>query len=108
MVAQIKPSDSSGVLQKLFLLRPRFVYVRVSVREIPIPILLFLPLVLLELAPAVAAWIIRREGYRPQTEYVLQALRAVQGQTWELRKLPPFALVEVEVQNKVQVKVGIW
>ncbi|MBF6593194.1 MAG: hypothetical protein IVW51_01945 [Thermaceae bacterium] len=108
MLAQIKPSDSSRVLQKIFLLRPRLVYVWVRVRELPIPLFFFAPLSLLELAPAVAAWIIRREGYRPQTEYVLQVLRAVHGQTWELRKLSPFGLVEVEVQNKVQVKVGIW
>lgn len=108
MVTQIKPSDGPQVLQKLSLLRPRFVYVWARVRELPIPIFLFAPLSLLELAPLVAAKIIRREGYRPETEYVLQALKAVQGQTWELRKLPPFALVEAEVKDEASVKIGIW
>jgi hypothetical protein len=108
MVARIAPSDSPQVLQKLSLLRPRFLYLRAEVKEIPIPILLFIPLSLLELAPALATSILRREGHRPGTEYALQALKAVQGQTWELRKLPPFTLVEAEVRGQVRAKIGIW
>lgn len=108
MVARVVPSDSPQVRQKVSLLRPRFLYVRAEVKEIPVPILLFIPLSLLELAPAIAARVLRRQGYKPETEYGLQALRAVQGQTWELRKLPPFALVEAEVRDQLRVKIGIW
>jgi len=108
MLARRKPLDSSQALRKLTLLRPRFVYVRVRVRDVSIPIFVFVPLSLLELAPRVAEYILRREPHKPETEYVLQALRAVQGQTWELRKLPPFALVEAEVKNEAEVQIGIW
>jgi hypothetical protein len=90
----------------------------VRVHEIPVPIFLFAPLVMLEFFLMMGAWFIRNSGSRdPQMEFALQALQALRGQTWELRKMPPFALVEVEVKPKaldagapqrVYVKIGLW
>jgi len=95
----------------LHLLRPRFVYLWVRVQAIPIPIVLFAPLVLLELFLRIGLQALR---HSPQ---VAAALKALRGQTWQLRKLPPFALLELEVKPKasqakalqqVYIRVGLW
>jgi hypothetical protein len=118
MVAVSKATPSADWFSKLSLVRPRFVYLWVRVQEIPVPIFLFAPLVMLELFLMMALWIIRRTQSRdPQLDFALHALGALRGQTWELRKMPPFALVEVEVKPKafdsnapkqVYVKIGLW
>jgi len=102
----------------LHLLRPRFVYLWVRVQAIPIPIVLFAPLVLLEFFLMLGTWLISKSATRdPQMDFVLHALQALRGQTWELRKMPPFVLVEVEVRPKafdvkalqqVYVKIDLW
>lgn len=93
-----------------YLIRPRFVYVWVRLRAIPIPIVLFAPLVVLEFFLMLGARRLRKpETCSPQAEAALQAL---QGQIWELRKMPPFTLAEVEVRPKtfqqIYVKIGLW
>ncbi|GIW24174.1 hypothetical protein [Meiothermus sp.] len=99
---------------KLHRVRPRFVYLWVRVQDVPLPIFLFAPLVVLEFFLLVGIWITRRQGFEPQLAFALQALR---GQTWELRQMPPFALVEVKIKPKafypkaptqVYVKIGLW
>jgi hypothetical protein len=107
-----------NTVEKLNLIRPRFVYLSLRVQKIPVPIFLFAPLVALEFFLMMGAWFIRRSGSRDQQlELALKALEALRGQTWELRKLPPFALVEVEIKSKVfdpnaparvYLKVGLW
>jgi hypothetical protein len=99
----------------LHLLRPRFVYLWVRVQAIPIPIVLFAPLVLLELFLRIGLRALcHSKGHPPQ---VAAALKALRGQTWQLRKLPPFALLELEVKPKasqakalqqVCIRVGLW
>lgn len=118
MVTVAKATPKADGFFKLSLVRPRFVYLWVRVQEIPLPIFLFAPLVMLELFLMMALWIIRRTQSRdPQLAFALHALGALRGQTWELRKMPPFALVEVEVKPKVfdsnapkqvYVKIGLW
>jgi hypothetical protein len=107
-----------NTVEKLSLIRPRFVYLLLRVREIPVPIFLFAPLVALEFFLMMGAWFIRRSGKNyPHQESAVKALRALRGQTWELRKLPPFALVELEIRPKVfdpnaparvYLKIGLW
>jgi len=102
----------------LHLVRPRFVYLWVRVQAIPIPIVLFAPLVLLEFFLMLGTWLISKSATRdPQMDFVLHALQALRGQTWQLRKLPPFALLELEVKPKasqakalqqVYIRVGLW
>jgi len=95
----------------LHLVRPRFVYLWVRVPAIPIPIVLFAPLVLLELILAIGLRALCHSKGHP-----LQAA-ASRGQIWQLRKLPPFALLELEVKPKasqakalqqVYIRVGLW
>lgn len=95
----------------LHLIRPRFVYLWVRAHAIPLPIVLFAPLVLLELFLSIGLQALR---HSPQ---VAAALKALRGQTWQLRQLPPFALLELEVKPKafqakalqqVYIRVGIW
>jgi hypothetical protein len=107
-----------NTVEKLSLIRPRFVYLLLRVQEIPVPIFLFAPLVALEFFLLMGAWFIRRSGSSDQQlEVALKALNALRGQTWELRKLPPFALVELEIRPKVfdpnaparvYLKIGLW
>lgn len=118
MVAVSRTIPEPDLLGKLSLVRPRFVYLWVRVKEIPVPVFLFAPLVMLEFFLMMGTWFIRRSGSRdPQMDFALHALQALRGQTWELRKMPPFALVEVEVRPKafdahapqqVYVKIGLW
>jgi len=91
------------VWQSLLLLRPRFLYLRAEIKEVPLPLFLVFPLSLLELAPPVASWILR-----PQTEPLRLLLQGLRGQGWALRKLPPLALLEVEVRGQVRLKMGLW
>ncbi|MCX7601733.1 MAG: hypothetical protein N2Z75_07315 [Meiothermus sp.] len=103
------------------MLRPRFVYVWVRLPEIPVPLFLFAPLVMLEFFLMMGIWAIRRtQGPDPQLAFALHALGALRGQTWELRKMPPLALrkmpplalVELETKPKAHkplyVKIGLW
>jgi len=118
MVAVSRTIPEPDLLGRLSLIRPRFVYLWVRVKEIPVPVILFAPLVMLEFFLMMGTWFIRRSGSRdPQMDFALHALQALRGQTWELRKMPPFALVEVEVRPKafdahapqqVYVKIGLW
>jgi len=118
MVAVSRTIPEPDLLGRLSLVRPRFVYLWVRVKEIPVPVILFAPLVMLEFFLMMGTWFIRRSGSRdPQMDFALHALQALRGQTWELRKMPPFALVEVEVRPKafdahapqqVYVKIGLW
>ncbi len=118
MVAVSRRIPEPGLLGKLSLVRPRFVYLWVRVKEIPVPVFLFAPLVMLEFFLMMGAWFIHRTGGRdPQMDFALHALEALRGQTWELRKMPPFALLEVEVEPKasdarapqqVYLKIGLW
>lgn len=118
MVAVSQTIPEPDLLGKLSLVRPRFVYLWVRVKEIPVPVFLFAPLVMLEFFLMMGLWIIRRTQSRdPELDFALHALEALRGQTWELRKMPPFALVEVEVRPKafdahapqqVYIKIGLW
>lgn len=118
MLAVSRVTPQSGLLSKLSLIRPRFVYLLVRVHEIPVPIFLFAPLVILEFFLMIGAWFIRNSGSRdPQINFILQALQALRGQTLELRKLPPVVLIELEVRPKafdssapqrVYARVGLW
>lgn len=118
MVAVAKATPKTGWFTQLNLVRPRFVYLWVRVKEIPVPVFLFAPLVTLEFFLMVGLWIIRRsQGRDAQTTFVLRALEVLRGQTGELRKMPPFALLEVEVKPKaldanapqqVCIKIGLW
>ncbi|MCL6526621.1 MAG: hypothetical protein K6T57_07010 [Thermaceae bacterium] len=106
-VARAGAVNRFPVWQNLLLLRPRFLYLRAEIKEIPLPVLLVFPLSLLELAPPVASWILRRQG-RPQTEPLRSLLQGLRGQGWALRKLPPLALLEVEVRGQIRLKMGLW
>lgn len=102
-------SKGAGPLRP-YLIRPRLVYACVRLQAIPIPIVLFAPLVVLEFFLMLGARRLRKpEVCSPQAEAALQALR---GQLWELRKMPPFTLAEVEVGPKtfqqIYVKIGLW
>lgn len=83
-------------VSKLAGVRPRFVYLWVWLQAIPIPIGLFVPLVVLEL-------LLRRLG---------QPAASSPHLIWELRKMPPSTLVEVEVRPKtsqrIYVRIGLW
>lgn len=110
-----KVSISPGWRSRLHLIRPRFVYLWVRLWAVPIPIFLFVPLVMLEFFLILSTRILRKaKAPDPQMDVVLQALR---GQTWELRKMPPFVLLEAEVRprafdvrapQQVYVKIGLW
>ncbi|WP_318778121.1 hypothetical protein [Meiothermus sp.] len=113
MLAVSKAFPRADGFSKLSLLRPRFVYVWVRLPEIPVPLFLFAPLVMLEFFLMMGIWAIRRtQGPDPQLAFALHALGALRGQTWELRKMPPLALVEVETKPKalkpLYVKIGLW
>lgn len=112
MVSVTKPMDSDSLLQKLWLIRPRFVYLRVQVREFPIPIFLVAPLIVLEVLPLIGHWAIRnfaRESQKePEMQYLQQALKALSGMTWELRKSAALTLVEVQAKHRVYLKIGLW
>ncbi len=109
---------AAHLLSRLSLARPRFVYLWVRTPQLPLPIFLFAPLVMLEFFLTMGVWFIRRSGSRdPQMDFALHALQAMRGQTWEVRKMPPFALVEVELRPKtsstqslpqVCLKIGLW
>ncbi|GIW30803.1 MAG: hypothetical protein KatS3mg071_0977 [Meiothermus sp.] len=93
-------SVSPGWRSRLHLIRPRFVYLWVRLWALPIPIFLFAPLVMLELFLMLGAWRLRN------------SLEALRGQIWELRKMPPFVLLEAEVRprasQQVYLKIGLW
>lgn len=115
MVAVAKATSKTVWFTQLNLVRPRFVYLWVRVQEIPVPIFLFAPLVALELFLWMALWILR-QNHDSQTAFALHALEALRNQTWALRKMPPFALVEIEFRSKngerppkqAHVKIGLW
>lgn len=96
-------------------IRPRFVYLWVRLWAIPIPIFLFAPLVMLEFFLMLSTQILHRSKTPDrQINALLQALRAP---TRELRKMPPFVLLEAEVRSRafdvrapqqVYVKMGLW
>jgi len=90
--------------RKVRLLRPRFVYLSVRVRELKIPIFLVIPLSLLELALWTGVWILdgRRLFAGGKEE------QAVRGLARALRGYEGFRLVEVEAKGGVAVKLGLW
>ncbi len=118
MAAVSKATPSADWFSKLSLVRPRFVYIWVRLPGILVPIFLIAPLVMLEFFLMMGLWVIRRTQSRDsQLDFALHALEALRGQTWELRKMPPFALVEVEVKpqafdasphKQAYVKIGLW
>ncbi|MDX2004339.1 MAG: hypothetical protein SFU83_03600 [Meiothermus sp.] len=95
-------------LPALSLLRPRFVYVLVLVRlgALPIPLVVFAPLGLVQLGLWVAARALeRRPNPDRQAQEVIRNVRAGVGQ---LRLIPAFAMVEAGVGGKLleQAEVG--
>lgn len=105
--AALSPSGS-----RLHLFRPRFVYLWVRLWAVPIPIVLFAPLVVLEFFLLLSTRILgKAQAPDPQVE------AALRGQIGELRRMPPFVLLEVEVRprafearapRQVYVKMGLW
>lgn len=93
--------------RKVRLLRPRFVYLSVRVRELKIPIFLVIPLSLLELALWTGVWILdgRRLFAGGKEE---QAVRGLARSLGALRGYEGFRLVEVEAKGGVAVKIGLW
>ncbi len=121
MTTVSKGANSPGWRLGFHLIRPRFVYLVylwLWAWAIPIPVVLFAPLVMLELFLLLGTSVLRRsKAQDPPVRVALQALEALRGQTWELRKMPPFVLAEVEVRPKaldakapqqVYLKIGVW
>lgn len=112
MTTVAKVSISPGWRSRLHLIRPRFVYLWVRLWALPIPIVLFAPLVMLEFFLMLSTRILRKaKAPDPQMDVALR------GQIWELRKMPPFVLLEAEVRprafdvrapQQVYVKIGLW
>ncbi len=105
-----KVSISPSWRSRLHLIRPRFVYLWVRLWALPIPIFLFAPLVMLELFLMLGAWLLRNSR-------APHSLEVLHGHIWELRKMPPFILLEAEVRpmafdvrapQQVYVKMGLW
>lgn len=108
-----KPFPSGGFLRKLPLLRPRFVYLSVRVRELNIPIFLVIPLSLLELTLWTGVWILdgRKLFARSRSGGEEQARQTVRGfarSITVLRGYESFRMVEVEAKDGVSVKLGLW
>lgn len=105
---EYRPEAMGEMLEKLRIFRPRFVYLWVRLGSFPLPIGLIAPLSLLQLAPHVAAWAMRREKIDSETQFALQALQAFASQIAELRKMPGFTLVEVGVRGSLleEAKIG--
>lgn len=105
-----QPNDMlEGVMEKLRVFRPRFLYIWVRIGAFPLPIALIAPLSLLQIAPVIAGWVIQKNSkVDSETQFVLQALEGFRGQLGELRKMPGFTLVEVGVKGKVlaEARVG--
>ncbi|GAO74916.1 hypothetical protein [Meiothermus ruber] len=111
MTAVSKVTISPDWRSRLHLIRPRFVYLWVRLWALPIPIVLFAPLVMLEFFLVLGTRILRK-AKAPDPQIV-----ALRGQIWELRRMPPFVLLEAEVRprafdarapQQVYVKIGLW
>lgn len=108
-----KPFPSGAFLRRLPLLRPRFVYLSVGVRELNIPIFLVIPLSLLELSLWTGVWILdgrklfawRRSRGEEQAR---QTLRGLARSLTRLRGYESFRMVEVEAKDRASVKLGLW
>lgn len=115
MMEAVNKANPSGTLEWQTLL-PRFLYVRVDVPVIPIPILLFMPTIVVEglvsLADGIVSPRLDKDGR--------MALEAAKQAVHMIRQQGPMVLVDVEVkdgsrlsderflQGPIKVKVGQW
>jgi len=122
MATLFKPSSSGGFFRKLPLLRPRFIYLSIRARELKIPLILVVPLSLLELALWTSAWVLdgrklfaqsRSEVVAPLGsvswgEQTRQAARGLAKSITALQGYESFGMVEIEAKGGVSVKIGLW